>query len=152
MPANIFWIYSFSGNSDLVHLTYFLRFKYYVYLLKKTNEYLMAIHPIEYRYGNPEMKAVWTEETRLAKMLSVESALAKAEALVGYIPKGTGEKIAAGVGKVTLVRVKEIEDEIHHDVMAVVLALSEQSDDAAKWEHLCHRSREIMGMVTSVNQ
>jgi len=25
----------------------------------------MAIHPIEYRYGHDEMKAVWNEETRL---------------------------------------------------------------------------------------
>ena len=110
----------------------------------------MAIHPIEYRYGNPEMKAVWTEETRLAKMLSVESALAKAEALVGYIPEGTGEKIAAGVGKVTLVRVKEIEDEIHHDVMAVVLALSEQSDDAGKWVHFGATSNDILDTATAL--
>ena len=68
----------------------------------------MAIHPIEYRYGNPEMNAVWSEEARLRKMLAVETALAKAEAFTGYIPKGAEEKIAAGADKVILDRVKEI--------------------------------------------
>ncbi len=110
----------------------------------------MAIHPIEYRYGSPEMKAVWNEETRLEKMLSVEAALAKAEASVGYIPKGTGEKIALGAGKVKLDRVKEIEDEIHHDVMAVVLALAEQSEDAGKWVHFGATSNDILDTATAL--
>jgi len=39
----------------------------------------MAIHPIEYRYGHDEMKAVWNEEARLLKMLSVEAAWAKSQ-------------------------------------------------------------------------
>ena len=39
----------------------------------------MAIHPIEFRYGTPEMKAVWEQESKLQNMLKVEAALAKAE-------------------------------------------------------------------------
>ncbi len=110
----------------------------------------MAIHPIEYRYGSPEMKAVWSEEARLAKMLSVEAALAKAEAFAGYIPKGTDEKIASGTGNVTLERVKELEDEIHHDVMAVVLALAEQSGEAGKWVHFGATSNDILDTATAL--
>ncbi len=56
----------------------------------------MAIHPIEYRYGHPEMKSVWSEETRLVKMLEVEAALAKAEVRAGYIPTGVEEKKKRG--------------------------------------------------------
>ena len=37
----------------------------------------MAIHPIEFRYGTPEMKAVWEQESKLQNMLKVEAALAK---------------------------------------------------------------------------
>src|SRR3990172_8800633 len=110
----------------------------------------MAIHPIEYRYGHPEMKAIWNEETRLEKMLSVEVALAKAEAYVGYIPLGIDEKISLGTGKVKLERVKEIEDEIHHDVMAVVLAIAEQSDDAGKWVHFGATSNDILNTATAL--
>jgi len=110
----------------------------------------MAIHPIEYRYGHVEMKAVWNEETRLSKMLSVEAALAKAQVNLDYIPKGMDKEIALGVKLVTLDRVKEIEDEIHHDVMAVVLALAEQSGDAGKWCHFGATSNDILDTATAL--
>ncbi|PWB54743.1 MAG: adenylosuccinate lyase [Candidatus Methanoperedenaceae archaeon] len=110
----------------------------------------MAIHPIEYRYGHDEMKAVWNEEARLLKMLSVEAALAKSQAQLNYIPKGMDEKIALGVKAVKLNRVKEIEDEIHHDVMAVVLALAEQSGDAGKWIHFGATSNDILDTATAL--
>jgi len=110
----------------------------------------MAIHPIEYRYGHAEMKSVWNEETRLSKMLSVEVALAKAQATLNYIPKGADEKIALGAKNVKLDRVKAIEEEIHHDVMAVVLALAEQSDDAGKWIHFGATSNDILDTATAL--
>lgn len=110
----------------------------------------MAIHPIEYRYGSPEMKAVWNEETRLQKMLSVEVALAKAEARIDYIPEGADEKISLGATKVKLDRVKQIESEINHDVMAVVLALAEQSGDAGKWVHFGATSNDILDTATAL--
>jgi adenylosuccinate lyase len=110
----------------------------------------MAIHPIEYRYGHAEMKSVWNEETRLSKMLSVEVALAKAQAHLIYIPKGADEKITKGANNVKLDRVKAIEDEIHHDVMAVVLALAEQSDDAGKWIHFGATSNDILDTATAL--
>lgn len=110
----------------------------------------MAIHPIEYRYGHVEMKSVWNEETRLSKMLSVEVALAKAQAHLNYIPKGADEKITKGAENVKLDRVKAIEDEIHHDVMAVVLALAEQSDDAGKWIHFGATSNDILDTATAL--
>ncbi|SNQ61588.1 adenylosuccinate lyase [Candidatus Methanoperedens nitratireducens] len=110
----------------------------------------MAIHPIEYRYGSPEMKAVWNEETRLQKMLSVEVALAKAEARIDYIPEGADGKISIGATKVKLDRVKQIESEINHDVMAVVLALAEQSGDAGKWVHFGATSNDILDTATAL--
>jgi len=110
----------------------------------------MAIHPIEYRYGHAEMKSIWNEETRLSKMLSVEVALAKAQANLNYIPKGADEKINTGAKNVKLDRVKAIEEEIHHDVMAVVLALAEQSDDAGKWIHFGATSNDILDTATAL--
>ena len=104
----------------------------------------MAIHPIEYRYGTPEMKSVWDEETKLKKMLEVEVALAKAEADYELIPKKAREAISAGVKKVLVERVREIEDEISHDIMAVVLALSEQSGEYGEWVHFGATSNDII--------
>ena len=93
----------------------------------------MAIHPIEYRYGTDEMKYVWSEENRLQKIMNVEVALAKAEADIGLIPKDVADNIAKSIDSVKLERVKEIEDEINHDMMAVVHGISEQCpDDSGK--------------------
>ncbi len=103
----------------------------------------MAIHPIEYRYGTPEMKKIWTEEVRLQKYLEVEAALARAEADVGLIPKEATTTIAANLNKVQVDRVKEIEDDIGHDMMAVVLALAEQCGDAGEWVHFGATSNDI---------
>jgi len=103
----------------------------------------MAIHPIEYRYGTLEMKEIWTENARLRKFLEVEAALAKAEADIGLIPKKSAKTISASVNKVKVERVKDIEDKIRHDVMAMVLALAEVCGDDGKWVHFGATSNDI---------
>lgn len=104
----------------------------------------MAIHPIEFRYGTAEMKQVWSEESKLRKLLRVEAALARAEADVGMIPGDAADTIAAAVDSVRLERVSEIEDEIHHDMMAVVMAMSEQCGPAGKWVHFGATSNDML--------
>ena len=47
----------------------------------------MSVHPIEFRYGTNEMKAIWSQERKLNYLLRVEVALSKAEAELGVIPK-----------------------------------------------------------------
>ncbi len=111
----------------------------------------MAIHPIEYRYGTEEMKFVWSEDNRLHKLMMVEAALAKAEADIGLIPKKAADIISASTGLVELDRVKEIEDEIHHDMMAVVIGISEKCpEDAGKWVHFGATSNDILDTATGL--
>ncbi|MDG6244898.1 MAG: adenylosuccinate lyase [Methanolobus sp.] len=111
----------------------------------------MAIHPIEYRYGTEEMKFVWSEANRLEKIMKVEAALARAEADIGLIPKEAADIIEASIGSVELERVKDIEDEIHHDMMAVVLAISEKcKEDAGKWVHFGATSNDMLDTATGL--
>jgi len=111
----------------------------------------MAIHPIEYRYGTDEMKFVWSEASRLEKIMQAEAALAKAEAAIGMIPKEAADLIESGIGAVELERVKEIEDEIHHDMMAVVLAISEKCEEGAdKWVHFGATSNDMLDTATGL--
>ncbi|WP_094228618.1 adenylosuccinate lyase [Methanolobus psychrotolerans] len=111
----------------------------------------MAIHPIEYRYGTDEMKFVWSEANRLEKIMKVEAALARAEADIGLIPKEAADIIGASIGYVELSRVKEIEDEIHHDMMAVVIAMSEKcEEDADKWVHFGATSNDMLDTATGL--
>ncbi|MDN5310041.1 MAG: adenylosuccinate lyase [Methanolobus sp.] len=111
----------------------------------------MAIHPIEYRYGTDEMKHVWSEANRLEKVMQVEAALARAEADIGLIPKEAADMIEKSITAVKLERVNEIEDEIHHDMMAVVIAISEQcAGDAGKWVHFGATSNDMLDTATAL--
>jgi len=105
----------------------------------------MTIHPIESRYGRPEVRKIFEEEYRLQKMLDVEAALAIAHSKVGNIPKSAAEEISkkANILHVKLERVKEIESEINHDVMAMVKALAEQCGSSGKYVHLGATSNDI---------
>ncbi len=111
----------------------------------------MAIHPIEYRYGTDEMKYVWSEANRLDRLLKTEAALAKAEAALGLIPEEAATAIEASIDKVDLERVREIEDEIHHDMMAIVLSITEQcGEEAGKWVHFGATSNDILDTATGL--
>ncbi len=91
------------------------------------------------------MKSIFTEESRLQKLLQVEVALAGAHADLGTIPKGAVKAIASAVDqrKVRPERVAELEGQTKHDVMALVLALSEASGNAGEYVHLGATSNDI---------
>jgi len=110
----------------------------------------MPVHPIEFRYGTREMKRIWTEESKLLYMLRVEVALATAEARLNIIPQAAATKIAEAAEKVRLKRVREIEDAINHDVMAVVQAVSEQLSVDEDYVHYGATSSDILDTSLSL--
>jgi len=85
-------------------------------------------------------------------MLDVEAALAWAHAEVGNIPHEAAQKIAekASTRYVKLERVKEIEEEIKHDVMALVRALSEVCGPEGAYVHLGATSSDILDTATAL--
>ncbi|MDY0266866.1 MAG: adenylosuccinate lyase [Methanimicrococcus sp.] len=111
----------------------------------------MPIHPIEFRYGTKEMKAVWSQEKRLQTLVETEIALSKAEADLGIIPKEAAAEIEKTLPFVKWDRVDEIEREINHDMMAVVKAIAEQcGKDAGKWVHFGATSNDILDTATAL--
>ena len=110
----------------------------------------MSIHPMEFRYGTREMKAIWEEDFRLRCLFRVEAALAQAEEELGMIPPGAAEEIARAAEVTRPQRAKEIEDEIGHDMMATVLALAEESPKFGEWIHLGATSNDILDTATGL--
>ena len=112
----------------------------------------MAIHPIDYRYGSEEIKRIWDEENKLQKLLDVEAALARAHAQLGNIPEESAKIISerANTKWVRVERVQEIEEEIHHDIMAVVKALSEVCGEHGKYIHLGATSNDIIDTANAL--
>ena len=113
----------------------------------------MAIHPVEFRYGTPEMKAIWEAENKLQRMLDVEAALARAEGELGIIPEEAAAEIArkASTKFVTHERVNEIERETKHDIASIVKALAEQCEgDAGEYVHFGATSNDIVDTSNSL--
>jgi len=110
----------------------------------------MAIHPIEYRYGTPEMRQVWTEDTRFSYIIAVEVALARAEAIHGLIPEAAAKEIEQCAPHAKLERAKEIEREINHDVMAIVRTISECCGESQRWIHYGATSNDILDTTTGI--
>ncbi len=104
----------------------------------------MIVHPIDYRYGTDDMKRIWSEDSKIKRMIWVEIALLRALAKKGYLSEEKVKKAQEQALKVTPQRVKEIEREIKHDVMALVKAISEVVDpEVARWVHFGATSNDI---------
>jgi len=113
----------------------------------------LPILPIDAgRYGTPEMRKIFEEDTRLQRMLDVEAALAWAQGEVGDIPKEDAARIsqAASTKHVTIERVKKIEAEIQHDVMALTRALAEAAGSSGAYVHLGATSSDILDTATAL--
>ncbi|MFX1420090.1 MAG: adenylosuccinate lyase [Promethearchaeota archaeon] len=110
------------------------------------------IHPIETRYRT-EMANIFTEEKKLELWLKVEAKLAEVHAELSNIPQKAAEEInkKANLNYVKLERVKEIDRQIHHDLMAMVKSLAEQcEDDAGKYVHLGATSYDVEDTATAL--
>ncbi|MHA1202298.1 MAG: adenylosuccinate lyase [Candidatus Heimdallarchaeaceae archaeon] len=95
------------------------------------------------------MKKVFSEQKKFELQLLVEKELAYANYKTGKIPETAyiiiKEKCSPSFVK--LERVKEIEEKIHHDLMSVVLAISEQCGDEGGYIHLGATSYDIQDTV-----
>ncbi|MEM0315574.1 MAG: adenylosuccinate lyase [Archaeoglobaceae archaeon] len=105
------------------------------------------IHPIEYRYGTKEMRRIWSEESKIKRMIRVEVALLKALAKKGFLSEEEAERVRRKALKISAERVKEIEAEIRHDIMALVKAIDEVAE--CNWIHFGATSNDIIDTATA---
>ncbi|MHA2091975.1 MAG: adenylosuccinate lyase [Candidatus Kariarchaeaceae archaeon] len=101
------------------------------------------------RYSTPIAK-IFSAQNKLMLQLKVEAELAKVQASLGIIKPEEAQLIQSGISKVTLSRVKEIEESTHHDVMSVVKALAEVSDQAGEKVHFGATSSDIQDTVLAL--
>ncbi|CFY03189.1 Adenylosuccinate lyase [Syntrophomonas zehnderi OL-4] len=95
------------------------------------------------RYTLPEMGAIWSEEGKLNNWLKIEVAACEAWASLGKIPpeavKTIKERACFDID-----RVREIEAEVRHDVIAFLTNVGEYVGDASKYIHLGLTSSDIL--------
>ncbi|MBA3416024.1 MAG: adenylosuccinate lyase [Chloroflexia bacterium] len=94
------------------------------------------------RYTRPEMGAIWSEEGKIAQWLAVELAVCGAWARRGRIPVAALERLQAAT--CDLPRMREIEREVDHDMIAFVRAVGESVGDASRFLHLGLTSSDVI--------
>ncbi len=95
------------------------------------------------RYTLPRMGAVWSEENKLRNWLQIEIAACEGQALIGRIPEEAVAVIRERAD-FDIKRVKEIEDEVHHDVIAFLTNVAEYVGDESKYIHFGMTSSDIL--------
>ena len=86
------------------------------------------------RYGRDVMRDVWTEENKFRAYLKVELLAAEAWKELGVVPAEDIEKLNANAS-FNIDRIKEIELQTRHDIVAFTRAVSESLGEERKWVH-----------------
>lgn len=100
------------------------------------------------RYTRPEMGAVWTDENRYQAWLEVEILACEAWAEIGHIPQEDVQKIRKNAS-FDINRIKEIEADTRHDVVAFTRAVSETLGEERKWIHYGLTSTDVVDTALS---
>src|SRR5207249_2902936 len=95
------------------------------------------------RYTRPEMGRLWSEEARLARWLEVELALVEALAERGEVPVEAARTLRARA-RVDAARIRAIEAEVKHDVIAFVSSVAETVGDEGRFLHLGLTSSDVV--------
>jgi adenylosuccinate lyase len=94
------------------------------------------------RYTRPEMGGLWTDESKFRAWLEVELAVCEVLARRGQIPPDDMETIRAKAD-FDLGRIREIEGEVRHDVIAFLTSVSEHVGPASRHIHYGLTSSDV---------
>lgn len=101
------------------------------------------------RYSREEMIAIWTEQAQFDAWLDVELAACWAWSQIGVIPQKDVDTLYQKAS-FSLKRIKEIEQQTRHDVVAFTRAVSETLGDEKKWVHYGLTSTDVVDTAWGV--
>lgn len=94
------------------------------------------------RYTLPAMRAIWSDEGKFTAWLTVELAVCEAWARRGRIPPADMERLRAAT--FDRARMREIEREVDHDMIAFMRTVGETVGDASRFLHLGLTSSDVI--------
>ncbi|MCL0071883.1 adenylosuccinate lyase [Peptococcaceae bacterium] len=101
------------------------------------------------RYTLPEMKEIWSEENKFRKWLDVEIYACEALCKKGVIPESALKNIKEKANFLVK-RILEIEEKVHHDVIAFLTCVAEYVGEDSKYIHLGLTSSDVVDTAQSV--
>lgn len=95
------------------------------------------------RYTLPKMAAVWEDENKFQKWLQIEVLACEAWSKLGQIPAKAVEEIKKKA-RFDVERIDQIEQEVHHDVIAFLTCVAENVGEASKYIHFGLTSSDVL--------
>ncbi len=95
------------------------------------------------RYSRKKMAGIWSLENQFQAWLEVELAACRAWSKLGKIPKEDVDKLYEKAS-FDIERIKEIEKQTRHDVVAFTRSVSESLGDEKKWVHYGLTSTDVV--------
>ncbi|HEB13311.1 MAG TPA: adenylosuccinate lyase [Actinobacteria bacterium] len=95
------------------------------------------------RYTFPGMGRLWTEQAKYERWLQVELAATEAQAELGYVPDDVPGKIREKAA-FDVDRIAQIEEEVHHDVLAFLTSISESLGEEGRFVHYGMTSSDVV--------
>jgi len=95
------------------------------------------------RYSRPEMTAIWSEEAKYRRWLEVEIAVCEVLAERGMVPAAALETIRDKAG-FDVARIREIEREVKHDVIAFLTNVAEHVGPDSLFLHYGMTSSDVL--------
>jgi adenylosuccinate lyase len=102
------------------------------------------------RYALPELREIFSEQRKLELWLRIELLAVEALNREGIVPDADWERIRSSVTSVDPERVREIERESQHDVIAFIRSVTERLGAEGRWLHYGLTSSDLLDTATAV--
>jgi adenylosuccinate lyase len=101
------------------------------------------------RYTRPEMGRIWSEENGFQKWLEVEILAAEGLSRLGKVPKAAIARIRKKA-RFDVKRIRAIEAEVKHEIIAFLSAVAESIGDDARYLHVGMTSSDVMDTALAI--
>jgi adenylosuccinate lyase len=101
------------------------------------------------RYTRPEMGRIWSEENSFQKWLDVEILAAEGLSRIGKVPKAAIARIRKKA-RFNVKRIREIESEVKHEIIAFLSSVAESIGDDARYLHVGMTSSDVMDTALAI--
>ena len=95
------------------------------------------------RYSREEIRKIWEEKNKYKIWLDIEIAAAQAMEKYKIIPKGVSLKVRKKA-KINVDRIHQIENKVHHDVIAFLTSVTEKVGKEGKFLHKGMTSSDVL--------
>lgn len=101
------------------------------------------------RYSRKEISAVWSEENKFKIWLEIELLVIEALVQLKKIPKTLYNQIKQKA-RYNINRIKQIEEKVHHDVIAFITEVAQNIGEAGKYIHYGLTSSDVLDTCLAI--